>query len=106
MPAATQRQRLDNKDVHRIAATPLLDHEASLEYCSGTHIDEKILEPLLVDADWQFFCQAMYKGIEGNEWRELYNHYREMSKAAGAKKPSESRKAKALWAIKAAKDWE
>ena len=29
-----------------------------------------------------------------------------MSKAAGAKKPSESQKAKALWAVKAAKDRE
>ena len=35
---------------------------------------------------------------------ELYHHYREMSKAAGAKKPSESQKAKALWVMKAAKD--
>ena len=35
---------------------------------------------------------------------ELYHHHREMSKAAGAKKPSESQKAKALWVMKAAKD--
>ena len=50
-----------------------------------------------MDADWYAFCQAIYKGIEGKEWRELYFHHREMSKAAGAKKkPSESQKAKAL----------
>ena len=42
--------------------------------------------------------------VGGCEWRELYHHYRDMSKAAGARKPSESRKAKALWAMKAAKD--
>ena len=42
----------------------------------------------------------MYKGIEGEEWEELYCHYRDTSKATGAKKPSESQKAKALWAMK------
>ena len=52
------------------------------------------------------FCQAIYKGIEGSEWEELYFHHREMSKAAGAKKPSQSQKAKALWAMKAANDRE
>ena len=44
------------------------------------------------------------KGIEGSEWEELYHHYREMSRAAGAKKPSEIQKTKALWAMKAARD--
>ena len=42
--------------------------------------------------------------MEGSEWEELYHHHRDMSKAAGAKKPSESQKAKALWALMAAKD--
>ena len=32
------------------------------------------------------FCQAIYKGIEGSEWEELYHHHRDMSKAGGAKK--------------------
>ena len=41
-------------------------------------------------ADWHAFCQVIHKGIEGKEWEELYCHYREMSKATGAKKPSES----------------
>ena len=54
----------------------------------------------------QTFCQAIYKGIEGKEWEELHFHYREMSKAAEARKPSESHKAKAFWAMKAAKDTE
>ena len=35
---------------------------------------------------------------------ELYHYYSEMNKAAGAKKPCESQKAKALWAMKAAQD--
>ena len=47
-----------------------------------------------MDADWHAFCQAIYEGIEGKDWEEVYFHYREMSKAAGAKKPSESQKAK------------
>ena len=44
--------------------------------------------------------------IEGNEWEELYCHYRKMNRAVGAEKRSESQKAKALWAMKAAKDRE
>ena len=44
--------------------------------------------------------------MEGSEWEELYFRFREMSKAAGAKKPSESQRAKALCAMKAAKDSE
>ena len=36
----------------------------------------------------------------------ISHHYREMSKAAGSKKPNESQAAKALWAMKAAKDRE
>ena len=60
--------------------------------------------PPLVDADWHALCQAIYTGIEGKEWEELYCHYRDMSKATGAKKPNESEQAKALWAMKA--DWD
>ena len=68
------------------------------------HIEENRWRPSLVDADWHAFCQAIFKGIEGSEWEELHIHYREMCKAAGAKKPSESQKAKALWVLKASKD--
>ena len=60
-----------------------------------------------MDADWHAFCQSIFQGIEGCEWEDLYFHYRKMSKAPGAQKPSESQEAKALWALKAAKDrWE
>ena len=58
----------------------------------------------LVDADWHAVCHAIYTGIESREWEELYDHYKEMSKAAGVRKLSESQKAKALWKMKAAKD--
>ena len=50
------------------------------------HIDKIFGGPPLVDADWCAFCQAIYKGIEGSEWGELYHHYRDFCKAAGAKK--------------------
>ena len=58
----------------------------------------------LVDANWYAFCQALYKGIEGEDWEEMYNSHKAMSRAVGVKKPQESQKAKALWAMKAAKD--
>ena len=61
--------------------------------------------PHLVDADWYAFCQALYKGIEGKDWEEMYDSYKEMSKALGGKKPQEAQKAKALWAMRAAEDW-
>ena len=66
------------------------------------HIEENRWGPPQVDADWHAFCQAI--NLPGNQWEELYFHYREMSKAVGAKKPSESQKAKVLWAMEAAKD--
>ena len=58
----------------------------------------------LVDADWYAFCQALYKGIKGEDWEELYNSNKVMRRAVGVKKPQEAQKAEALWAMKAAKD--
>ena len=49
---------------------------------------------LLVDADWHAFCQALYKGIEGEDWGELFGAYKEMSRTVGVKKPQEAQKAK------------
>ena len=57
-------------------------------YIDVNHIKPERSGPLLVDADWCAFCQALYKGIEGKDWEEMYD----------------SCKAKALWATKAAKD--
>ena len=56
-----------------------------------------------MDADWHAFCQAIYKGIEGKDWEEVYDYYKEMW-AAGVRKPNESQNARALWKMKAAKD--
>ncbi len=58
----------------------------------------------LVDADWHAFCQAIYKGSEGSEWEDLYERHNVLSEAAGVRKPNESKKAKAFWKMKAAKD--
>ena len=38
------------------------------------------------------------------KWEELYYHCTELNQATGTKKPSESQTAKALWAIRAARD--
>ena len=75
------------------------------EFINKDHIKFERGEPPLVDADWRAFCQATCTGFDGEDWEELHCHTTDMSKATGAKKPSESEKAKGLWAMKAAKDW-
>ena len=68
------------------------------------HIKPERWGPLLVDADWYAFCQALCEGVEGKDWEPMYDCYQIMSKAAGVKKPQKDQKARALWAMKAAKD--
>ena len=48
----------------------------------------------LVDADWHDFCQALYEGIEGEDWGELYDACKEMSRAVGVEKHKRPRKQK------------
>ena len=57
----------------------------------------------MVDHDWYAFCQALYKGIEGEDWRELSDAYKNEQDSRGVKKPQEAQKAKALGKMKAAK---
>ena len=66
-------------------------------YTNVDHIAKERWGPLLVDADWHAFCQALCKGIEGEDWGELYDACKEMSRVMGVKKPQEAQKAKALW---------
>ena len=73
-------------------------------FINTDHTEFERWGPPLVDTDCHAFCQTIYKGIEGDEWEELYYDHRELSQAAGAKKPCESQNAKALWAMKAAWD--
>ena len=68
------------------------------------HIAHDRWGPPLVDADWHAFCHAIFKGIEEKDWEELHDYYKEMSRAAGVKKPNENQKAKRLWKMKAPKD--
>ena len=68
------------------------------------HIEPERCGPPLVDADWYGFFQALYKGIEGKDWEDMCDSCKVMSKAMGQKKLQEDQKAKALWAVKAAKD--
>ena len=68
------------------------------------HIESERWDFLLVHADWYAFCQALYKGIEGDDWEEMYDSYKVMSRTVGVKNPQEAQKARALWKMKAAKD--
>ena len=52
------------------------------------------------------FAKRSTRVSEAATGRKLYEHFKEVSRAAGARKPSESQKVKALWAMKAAKDRE
>ena len=58
------------------------------------HVAKERWRPPLVDADWHAFCQALYEGIEGEDWEELYDSYKEMSTAVGVEKPQGARKQK------------
>ena len=73
-------------------------------YINVDHIEKERWGPPVVDTDWHAFCHALYKSIEGEDWGELYDAYKEMSRAVGVEKPQEGQKAKALWTMKAAKD--
>ena len=35
------------------------------------HIEPERWSPPLVDADWYAFCQALYIGIEGDDWEDM-----------------------------------
>ena len=73
-------------------------------YVNVDHIEKERWGPPLVDYDWHASCDALYKGIEGEDWEEMYVSFKEMSGAVGAKKPQEAQKARVLWKIKAATD--
>ena len=73
-------------------------------YINVDHIAKERWGPPLADADWHAFCQALYKGIEGEDWGELCDAYKEMSRAVEPQKLQEVQKAKALCKVKAAKD--
>ena len=61
-------------------------------------IEPERWSPPLVDADRYAFYQALYKGNEGEDWEEMYDSYKVMSRAVGVRMPQEAQKAKTLWA--------
>ena len=52
-------------------------------YINVDHIAKERWGPPLADADRHAFSQALYEGIEGEDWGELFDAYREMSRAVG-----------------------
>ena len=73
-------------------------------YINVDHMEKEWWGPPPFDYDRYAFCQALYKGIAGEDWGEFYDAYKEMSRAVAVKKPQEAQKARALWKMKAAKD--
>ena len=55
----------------------------SKTYIDVNHIKPERWDPPLVDAYWYAFCQALYKGIEGEDWEEMYDFHKAMSEAFG-----------------------
>ena len=54
-------------------------------YINVNHMKPERWGPPLVDADWYAFCQALDKGIEREDWEEMYDSYKAMCKALGLK---------------------
>ena len=61
------------------------------------HIAKGRWSPPVVDADWHAFCQAFLWHRKGEDWEELYDAHKEMSRTVCVRKPQETQKAKALW---------
>ena len=78
--------------------TPRAEEVGSQKACINVdHIAEDTWDRLWQTLIGMPSCQAIYKGIEGSDWEKLHDYYKEMSRAAGVKKPNESQKVKALW---------
>ena len=56
---------------------------AKKSFVNVDHIAQERWRPPLVDVDWHAFCQAIYKGVEGRDWEEVYKHYKEMARQRG-----------------------
>ena len=50
-------------------------------------------ESPLVAEDWHAICQAIYTGVEGAEWENLYYKFVEMNKEVNVRHPSGSSRA-------------
>ena len=68
------------------------------------HIEEERWGSPLVDGDWCAFCRALYKGSEGEDWGQMYEAYKEKSRAVGGEEATRGPKSKSPLEMKAAKD--
>ena len=50
-----------------------------------------------MEEDWHAGCQAMYKGVQGAEWENLYHKVVAMNKEVNVRHPSGSSRPKTLW---------
>ena len=73
-------------------------------FIDTTNVQDQRRVPPLVDVGWHACCQAMFQGIEGQGWEAMRYHHKELHQAVRTKKHGDNPKAKALWALKAAKD--
>ena len=73
-------------------------------FINTNHIEFERWRPPLVDADWHAFCQAICKGIEGEEWEDCAVTAERGARSQEPRSRVKVKRAKALWAIKAAWD--
>ena len=52
------------------------EEETSKALIGVNHIEPERWGPPLVDADWCAFYQALYRGIEGEDWEEMHDSYK------------------------------
>ena len=60
--------------------------------------------PSLVDEDWLAICQAIFRCVEGAEWKNQYYKFVEMNKEVNVSRPSGSSRAKTWWKTRDAKE--
>ena len=78
--------------------------DGALRSCINTaKVEASRLGPPLVDADWHAVCQAIYRGVEGAEWENLFKKFVEMKEVI-ARHPRGSRMAKIIWKMRDAND--
>ena len=58
----------ESRDELTLRAEEVVTSEALIDI---NHIEPGRWGPLLVDADWYAFCQALYKSIKGEDWEEV-----------------------------------
>ena len=71
--------------------------ETSKALINVDHIEQERWSPPLVDADWYAFCQALYKGIEGEDREEMFESlYKEKTRAVVSKEATGCPESKSL----------